>query len=317
MRDTYIDKFSSHWSPEACKSFRREPTVISHNYHEHEAFSDPALAELLERHPRDMIDFITMSEDATDRDSWRAGDPGDLSGLELIDAVRNGRLWINIRGAMNLDPKYRPIFDSMLGDMKNADKTFRVRFAEAGILISSPRAQVFLHPDVSETMLWHMRGIKRFRCYKPQLPYLRDVDMEAVLLLEQTEDIPYDPEWDEDAFTVDLHPGMAANWPLHSPHRIRNQSGLNVSVPFEISTSQSSAVNAVLFANGLLRRKLGWSPVVSSPNSAAGLAKRLFAAGFKLYVKLFDRSDKPMPMSVQTFEIKRDTPDGFVDTKAA
>jgi hypothetical protein len=317
MRDTYIDQFTSKWSPEARKDFRQRPMAIRHNYHEHHAFSDMALAELLERHPRDMVDFCTMGEDATDRDSWRAGDPGDLSGVELIDAVRTGKLWINIRGAMNLDALYRPIYDSMMADMKEADKSFRPGTAEAGILISSPRAQVFLHSDISETMLWHMRGIKRFRAYKPALPYLRDIDMESVLLEEQTEDIPYDPDWDADAFTVDLHPGMAANWPLHGPHRIENQSGLNVSVPFEISTPQSRARNGVLFANGILRRKFGWSPKASSPHSIAGLAKRMLTKAFKLHLKLFGRGDKPMPNSEQTFDITPDAPEGFVDRKVA
>ena len=78
-----------------------------------------------------------------------------------------------------------------------------------------------------------------------------------VLHKDKTEDIDFDPAWDADAFTVDLHPGMAANWPLHGPHRIENQSGVNVSVPFEISTPQSRLQNSILFANGVLRPVAG------------------------------------------------------------
>lgn len=313
MRDTYLDQFTSRWPAEAMRKFRREPVVIRHNYHEHHAFSDIALAALIERHPRELTDFCTMGEDATDHDSWRAGDPGALSGLELIEAVRKGKLWINLRHAMDMDAQYRPIYDAMLRDMRKADRGFKPLAAEAGILISSPRAQVFLHSDVSETMLWHMRGIKRFRTYPATRPYLNTDDVEAVLHKDKTEDIPFDPAWDKDAFTVDLHPGMAANWPLHAPHRIENQSGVNVSVPFEISTRRSRRRNAVLYANGWMRRQWGWTPRSTEEFGPGAWAKRGLTAMVKLKLKLFGEPARAMPKSEQTFDIDPNAPDGFVD----
>lgn len=291
--------------------------VIRHNYHEHHAFSDMALAALIERHPRELTDFCTMGEDATDHESWRAGEPGMLSGLELLEVVRKGRLWINLRHAMDLDPEYRPIFDAMLADMKKADPGFKPLLAEAGILISSPSAQVFLHSDVSETMLWHMRGVKRFRTYPPRLPYLDRTDVEGVLHKDKTEDIHYDPAWDADAFTVDLHPGMAANWPLHGPHRIENQSGINVSVPFEISTPESRKQNAVLYANGVLRRSFGIAPRSTSTEGMGAFAKRLLTAVVKLKIRLFGERARPMPKSERTFDIDPTAPNGLVDRQAA
>ncbi|MFS2318003.1 hypothetical protein RMQ97_08700 [Maricaulis sp. D1M11] len=316
MRDTYMSQFSSVWSEEAKRDFRRTPIVVKHNYHEHNAFSDLSLAALLDRHPRDMIDFCTMGDDATDRDSWRAGDPGDLSGEALIDAVRHGKLWINIRHAMDTDDQYRPIFDAMLADMKRARPGFNPLLAEAGILISSPTAQVFLHSDVSETMLWHMRGVKRFRTYRPEAPYYDPQDMEAVLHKEQTEDIPFDPAWDADAYTVDLHPGMATNWPLHGPHRIENQSGLNVSVPFEISTPESRRQNAVIFANGFMRRHWGLNPSSIRVDGPVGFAKQMLTAGIKVKRKLFGMPAQVEPKSETTFEIDGKSDGGFIDQAA-
>ncbi len=317
MRDTYLQQFTSRWSEENRRKFRKQPTVIRHNYNEHHAFSDVALAALIDRHPRELTDFCTMGEDATDRESWRAGDPGTLSGLELIDAVRKGRLWINLRHAMDTDAQYRPIYEAMLRDMKKADPAFRPLSAEAGILISSPKAQVFLHSDVSETMLWHMRGIKRFRTYPAKKPYLNLDDVEAVLHKDKTEDIPYDPAWDADAFTVDLHPGMAANWPLHGPHRIENQSGLNVSVPFEISTPESRRLNAVLYANGILRRRFGYTPKSVETDGMGAFAKRMLTLAMKLKIKLFGEKERVMPKSERTFDIDPNAPAGLVDRAAA
>ncbi|WP_417482025.1 hypothetical protein [Maricaulis sp.] len=317
MRDTFMERFSSTWSVEARQKFRREPTVVRHNYHEHHLFSDMALAALIERHPRELIDFCTMGDDATDHDSWRAGDPGALTGMELIEAVRKGKLWLNLRHAMDLDEQYRPIFDAMLADMKRANPGFRPLLAEAGILISSPAAQVFLHSDVSETMLWHMRGVKRFRTYPPRLPYLNRDDVEGVLHKDKTEDIDFDPAWDKDAFMLDLHPGMAINWPLHGPHRIENQSGINVSVPFEISTPQSRRQNAVLYANGLLRRRFGWTPKSTSTEGLVAMAKQALTAAVKLKIKFFGAPQADLPKSAKTFDIDLAAPQGFTDRQAA
>ena len=317
MRDTFMERFSSTWSTEARQKFRNQPVTVRHNYHEHHLFSDMALAALIERHPRELIDFCTMGDDATDHDSWRAGDPGALSGMELIDVVRRGKLWLNLRHAMDLDAQYRPIFDAMLDDMKRANPGFKPFMAEAGILISSPSAQVFLHSDASETMLWHMRGVKRFRAYPPKLPYLNTDDVEAMLHHDKTEDIPFNPAWDKDAFTLDLHPGMAVNWPLHAPHRIENQSGINVSVPFEISTAKSRRQNAVLYANGVLRRRFGWAPKSTRTDGLVAMAKQALTAAVKLQLRYFGAPDKPMPKSETTFDIDPRAPQGYIDRQAA
>ena len=313
MRDTFMARFTSKWSDDAKRKFRHEPVVVRHNYHEHPAFSDMALAALIERHPRELIDFCTMGDDATDHQSWRAGEPGAFGGLELIEAVRKGKLWINLRHAMDLDPEYRPIYEAMLADMKKADPSFRPLLAEAGILISSPKAQVFLHSDVSETMLWHMRGVKRFRTYPPKAPYFKAIDIEGVLHKDKTEDIDFDPAWDQDAFTVDLHPGMATNWPLHGPHRIENQSEVNVSVPFEISTPESRRRNAVLYANGWMRRNWGLNPTGTGEFGAVALMKQALTFAVKLKLNLFGEPVRFMPKSERTFDIDPDAPNGLID----
>jgi hypothetical protein len=318
MRDTGFSDdilaLASEWDAEAKAGFRKRPVVVRHNYHEHPAFSDQALAELIERHPRDLSDYCTMGEDPTDRESWRAGERGRLTGEQCLEAVRNGRLWINLRHAMDRDPFYRPIYDAMIADMKRENPGFQPLNAEAGILISSPSAQVFLHSDVSETMLWHMRGVKRFRVYPPAFPYFSERLMEAILHLEQTEDVPYDPDWDDAAFTVDLEPGMAANWPLYGPHRIENQSGLNVSVPFEIVTRESMLQNNVLYANRVLRR-FGFEPGSSRTDGPGALAKLALAKAHKMMSKLTPA--KPMPKSETTFEMDPLAEGGFSERASA
>jgi hypothetical protein len=297
----------SDWSKEAQAGFRKKVVVGQHNLHTRDAFSDEALAALIERHPRDLTDFCTMGDLDEGADSWRAGDPGDLSGMEMLEAVRAGKLWINLREAMTEDAVYRPLFDQMMADMKRLNPGYKAMNAESGILISSPTAQVFIHSDVSETILWHVRGMKRIRIYPAEAPFVTDERMEAILHLEQTEDLPFKPEWDDECDAVDLEPGMFTSWPLHGPHRVQNLSGMNVSVTMEIVTPESMLKNGVLHANGVLRRRFGVTPKSSTAGGAGAYLKLVFS---KMAKKVW-RNTKPMPKSEKTFEIDAGSQTGY------
>lgn len=303
----------SGWDAGTRANFRERVVVARHNLHERPEFSDAALAALIERHPRDMTDFCTMGDLDEGAESWRAGDPGDRSGAELMDSVRKGKLWINLRRAMTDDPVYRPLFEAMVADMKRLNPGYRPLNHESGILISSPTAQVFIHSDVSETILWHVRGKKRIRVYPAEAPYVTDERMEAILHLEQTEDLPFDPSWDDACEAVDLEPGMFTSWPLHGPHRVQNLEGLNVSVTMEIVTPESMLKNGVLHANGVLRRKFGINPRSAATGGPGAYLKLVLSKASK---KLF-RENKPMPKSERTFDIDPDAPEGVRDRGAA
>ncbi|WP_421791965.1 hypothetical protein [Hyphobacterium sp.] len=305
-------KVVTEWTKEAQSGFRKKVVVGQHDLHQRPEFLDEALAALIERHPRDLIDFCTMGDLDEGADSWRAGDPGDLSGLELLEAVKAGKLWINLREAMNVDPDYRPLYDQMLADMKANNPGYKTLNAESGILISSPTAQVFIHSDVSETILWHVRGKKRIRIYPAEAPYVTDERMEAILHMEQTEDLPFEPSWDNECEAVDLEPGMFTSWPLHGPHRVQNLSGMNVSVTMEIVTPESLLKNGVLHANGVLRRRFGMNPTSVEASGPSAYLKLAFS---KMAKKIW-RNTKPMPKSETTFEIDGNQPSGFRDKAA-
>lgn len=304
------------WSEDKRADFRRGVMTARHRLHMAPEFTDNALAELLDRHPRELCDFCTMGDDPADRDSWRAGDPGDLDGHDLLDAVRQGKLWINLREAMNVDPAYRPLFDTLFAQLKRLNPGYAPLRTYGGILISSPAAQVFYHCDVSETVLLHVRGRKRFRIYPPRAPWLTDEAMEKILHFAQTEDIPFDPAWDADAATLDLTPGTFVAWPLHAPHRVENLEGLNVSITCEVVTHQSMMANAVLHANGVLRR-FGRTPKSTRTDGLQAYAKFALSKGWKAWNKLSGAASKPMPKSETTFDVDLKSDEGFTDRAPA
>lgn len=304
------------WSEDKRAEFRNGVTRARHRLHLAPEFSELALAALLNRHPKALTDICTMGDNPADRESWRAGDPGAMTGRELLDAVRQGKLWINLREAMNTDPVYKPLFEALFAQLRRLNPGYDPIRAYGGILISSPRAQVFYHADVSETLLLHVKGEKRFRIYPPRAPWLADESMEEILHLSQTEDIPFDPGWDRDAAVVDLKPGDFVSWPLHAPHRVENLEGLNVSITCEVVTPQSTLKNAVLHANGALRR-MGYTPRSSRAVGMQAYAKLALSKAWKLGQALTGARSKPRPKSETTFDVDLASDTGYRDRAAA
>ena len=276
------------WTPQQRRAYRREIVTFQNRLEETGLFSDEALARLLDRHPRGSLDVLTMGRDKTDRKSWAAGDYEGLSGAELIEAARRGRLWINVRHAMDEDAEYKRVFDRLLREFQAQTGGPKVLKAMGGILISSPNAQVFYHCDRTDTMLWHVRGEKTMYVWPAADPFLTEADYEALILKETLEDIPYDPRFDAHAVAVPMTPGSSVAWPLHGPHRVVNGNSLNVSVTIEYSTADCVMTNAVYFTHAVLRRRLG---LHARSRSVPGALKPAYLAASRLLQPLAPRSN--------------------------
>jgi hypothetical protein len=132
-------------------------------------------------------------------------------------------------------------------------------------------------------VLMHLIGRKRIYLYPNHGKFLRDEAMERVALKETTEDLPYDPAWDSEAFVADLEPGQAITWPYNAPHRVDNLGTFNVSLSCEFMTWDARFRHGAYYANGTLRRRFGMSPRPLAQTGRAGQAARwALAAGFKV-----------------------------------
>ena len=72
---------------------------------------------------------------------------------------------------------------------------------------------------------------------------------------------------------ISMERGSFAAWPLHAPHRISFGSELSVTLVLEVVTQESLLKNAVLHANGLMRRA-GFNPK-NANTSGFGAAVKL------------------------------------------
>lgn len=259
---------------------RKEILRFNHRLEDTGLFTDAALARLIDEHPRDQVTICTMQPNPPAEEPWIAGEAADLDGAALVEAARTGALWVSPRSAMTRNPRYKVVFDQLMGEFSK-ETGLPVLTADAAVLISSPRMGIFFHVDPAETMLWHIRGHKTIHVYPPRQDIVTEAALEAILLKENLSDLPWDPAFEAQGVAEALEPGQAAFWPQHSPHRVVNGDDLNVSISVEFSSPQSMLTNSVFYTHGRLRRTVGWAPASRGPAQALAPAYLLAAKALK------------------------------------
>lgn len=266
-------KMLTDWTEDHSRRFQKEIMTFGHDLESTGLFSDEALIELLDKHPSEQLDVCSMSDnsDPLFPNEFLTGDFRGVPAETILAAAKAGRVWINVRKAMNLHPEYKEVLDAMYGGLaaQVGGKTYN---ANGGILISSPISQTPYHFDKTETILWHVRGAKRLYIYPLSEKYIADKSYEAIITNDLVDDLPYEASFDDEAIVVDLKPNEAVTWPLNSPHRVDNSS-FCVSVTTEYSTRESGIKNANMIANAALRAKFGRTPQFANDGELKRFAK--------------------------------------------
>jgi hypothetical protein len=248
--------------------------IFQHGLLETGEFSEEAIARRLETHPDELTDvnINEIYEDGTSK--VRTGVRGNLSGEELLAQVKAGRLWINLRQAFVRDGDEDSLAERFFRELEGHNPGLKVRGIYANLLISGPQARVPYHADTPGVILMHLVGKKRLWLYPNSGKFLEDQAMERVALRETTEDLPFNPEWDKEAFVADLEPGMALAWPFNAPHRVDNQGTFNVSLSCEYMTWEGRLRHGVYYTNGTLRRRFGMNPPLQKDVQGFGRVMR-------------------------------------------
>lgn len=292
------------WTPEKGRAFTRETLAFDHALHERPMFDDAGLEELLDRYPREKLGVFTMGEDPRAWRSWRRGDAGRLSGGQLLDAAKSGRIWLNLRKTNDHLPAYAALADEIFREKEANAPGLRTFKRDLGMLISSADAQVFYHLDVPLVSLWQLRGRKRVWVYPVADPYVGAEQLERIVLRESAEQFAFDPAWDAGAEVFDLTPGKMVSWKQNAPHRIENGPMLNVSLSIEFMTPAALARANVIYANGVLRRRAGLSPRLADGLTPANLGKLALARAAKA-LKLQTPHERVLPV---TFTLDGEAP---------
>jgi hypothetical protein len=256
------DPIFTRWEPKYASVWGTQPLCLEHRLHQSPLFTRQALAELIERVRNSPDNYMLVHMGAQgDRKLWRLGQLDDTPGMQVIEAVAAGRLWINLMHVNDVDKRYSDLLDEAYEEVAERVPGYITFNRFNGILISSPRAQVYYHFDPAGQSLWQIEGTKRVYVYPPVAPFLMPEALELVALYrDEVSSIKYEPWFDEYATVYDLQPGQMLHWPLNSPHRIENMDVLNISMTAEYFTQEIRRQNMVSMANGLLRQKLGMHP---------------------------------------------------------
>ncbi|SDG13433.1 hypothetical protein [Pelagibacterium luteolum] len=254
---------------------------LRHTLHERALFSDDKLGAILDQIPEHRMAINTMGIGTHDAGTWSYCKRGDLSGVELINAVQQGRIWINVTKIAEFVPEFSELMDEMFAEIEGNVPDLGVFRKSMGLLISSPNAQVFYHADVPGQALWQIRGEKRIWIYPNTEPFLKPKALEGIIRGTTEEEMTYQPWFDKYAEVIDLKPGDMAHWPLNGPHRVENKDCLNISVTTEHWTPEIRRHFAVQYGNGILRQ-FGWTPKSRDLYGPTAWAKIAMTAAWRL-----------------------------------
>jgi len=231
--------------------------VYQHTLHQNPMFSDSGLVQLLDAYPREKLEIYTMSADHKTVDKSRRGAADNLNGAQLLDAVKKGRIWLELRWANKLLADYQLLADKMFAELHQMHPGLTTFHHDVGIVISSPALQVFYQLDMPMTALFQVRGERMARIWDARAPYIEDEHLERQALSGLPAQVDYNPIWGEDAQTISLKPGTMATWAQNSPYRLINSDALNVALAVQFLTPAALLRANVIYGNAVLRRKFG------------------------------------------------------------
>lgn len=256
--------------------FGLKPVVGRHGLHEDELFSDAALVELIDRYPRQHLYAFNMGRDPLKIDENRLALHDGVSGTALLEAVRSGRLWLNLTRVDRADTRYRTLISTLYAELSAQLPMFQPDTSQGTLLISSPQALVYYHADGPASVLWHLRGRKRVWVY-PALnaQYMKPELLEDIFAGVRHEYLPYQLSYDEGAEIYDLEPGQWIAWPQNAPHRVTNMDSVNVSLSTEHFTQRSRQRFQLYVANRFFRNQLGISKLSTREDGTVAALKIL------------------------------------------
>ncbi len=300
------------WQDENTTNWSKAPIRIRHSLHTSELFSDAALASLIDRYPQGAYGLVHTGGQS-EKKQWREGRIDGVPGARVIETIAagsQGPMWLNLRHASEIDPRYEELLKQMFAELDEHVGPLGVIWRSMGILVSSPGARVYYHADMPGQALAQIRGRKRVFVYPAEPPYLTPEGLETVALNSMELDVHYEPAFDNNALVVDIEPGDMLHWPLNAPHRVDNHDCLNVSITIEYLTPEIRRHQIVTAANGFMRRKLGLTPRSTATTGPGYWAKAVLNAGVRRSGIMARQAAKRRPV---TFALDTTAPGGIRD----
>jgi hypothetical protein len=271
----------TNWTPDLTAKWAKAPLMAKHRLNTHPLFTLDALADLIKGYPRDHYSLVEVGEKGSPRRLWREGDIGGLAGHQVIEAIQNGRMWLNLRDVGKINGSYGTVLDSVFDEVRANIPGYETYNRTSGILISSPNAQVYYHSDLPGQSLWQLHGKKRVYVYPSKPPFITPEQLENIALTALEVGMAYEPAYDQHAEVFDIEGGEMLHWPLNAPHRVENFDCLNVSMTTEYWTETIRRNQMINTANGILRQHMGFKPTSRALSGPGFWGKAMMQAGLR------------------------------------
>ncbi len=194
-----------------------------HDYERLDLFSDDALLELLSNHPRRRIQCFTMGTDPEKPEEWKAVCIRGSNAETLLEAVRYGRIWLNITSPERYDNRYEALIRDMYANVADMCPTIaEPRMHYNTLVLAAPGTQFYytVHPE--NNMVWNMRGHQTISSLPAMdFRFLSQELLEEIFAHEASGAIPYRNAFEQHAEHVEVGPGECAWWPQSAPTRMQ------------------------------------------------------------------------------------------------
>lgn len=269
-----------YWPTDAKQTFGKEILRADHLFDQSELFSNSGLASLLDLYPRKALEIWTSDESGDGRRSTLRGRAPRMPGKDIVEAVKQGQIWITLRQADLALPVLNPMAEEVFRSMTKATGR-RISKPNMDLVISSPNVQSPYRLDLPMKALFQLRGAKRLRLFPRDDAHVAPEHIEQMVHQTRPNVLPFRDTFDKHARIFDLKPGMGLTWPQFSPYRIQNTNSVNVSLAYEFSTFESAVNTNAIFTNAILRQRMGLSPKTADGVGVASLGKAAFAHAHK------------------------------------
>ncbi|MEM1150238.1 MAG: hypothetical protein AAGI03_06730 [Pseudomonadota bacterium] len=285
------------WPEETRSAFGRQTICAQHLLHESPLATDEGLVELLDRYPRERLGVYTFPPHGEGRVGASHGRAPDITGEDLLNAVKTGKIWLNLRAVNQTVSEWAGLGEVVFRPLEAASGQTIFK-QDVGVLISSPNIHVHYHLDIPLVCLVQLRGSKTLTLYPPKAPFAPPDQIEAIALRDREADITYERHFENEARSFELTPGQAITWPQAAPHRVQNGPTMNVSLSCEFMTVEALLRANAIYTNGVLRRSLGLQPSYPLAMDAGNVGKALLARALQVFRRA-PRADTPMTFEVQ------------------
>ncbi len=111
------------WNATMSDRFGKNIILFNHRLRDTGLFTHEALAKLIETYPAEQYNINTMGFDPANP-VWREGEVGEASGHDTIDAIKKGRMWLNLRHVGEVDSRYGKVLGQIFDEFEGVKPVY-------------------------------------------------------------------------------------------------------------------------------------------------------------------------------------------------